>query len=167
MILKKTIKNSPESIVSLALTSETLTGRSGFLLAKAAQRVRDTYDENLKTLNMNARHAGILTILEEKGSLAQNELGKCAYIDRTTIVALIDDLEKLGLVERQEHPTDRRSHVIYMTAKGKDLMPLIAKKAKEVEKEYLGPLTAVEQKSLIQLLRKLVFHHYSLPKETR
>jgi DNA-binding MarR family transcriptional regulator len=167
MILKKTVKNSPESITSLALMSETLTGRSGFLLAKAAQKIRDAYDEGLKSLSMNARHAGILTILDEKGSLAQNELGKCAYIDRTTIVALIDDLEKLGLVERQEHPTDRRSHVIYMTPKGKELMPQIAKKAKDEEKIFLGPLTASEQKSLILLLRKLVFHHYLMPKETR
>ncbi len=167
MILKKTFKPTGEDITSLALTSETLTGRSGFLLNKAAAKVRDHYDEALTTLGMNARHAGILTILDEKGVLSQNELGKCAYIDRTTIVALIDDLERLGLVERKEHPTDRRSHAIYMTEKGRGFMPQIVKKAKEVEKEFLGPLTASEQKNLLQLLRKLVFHHYSMPKETR
>jgi DNA-binding MarR family transcriptional regulator len=109
----------------------------------------------------------LLTILEEKGSITQSELGNWAHIDRTTIVALIDDLEKAGFVERKEHPTDRRSHAIYLTVKGKELMPQIEKIVKDSEQEFLEPLAAQEQKTLLQILRKLVVHHYSMPKETR
>ena len=167
MIFKKTLKKEQEMGASISLGCQKLMGRSGFLLSKVAQRIRDNYDESLKDLGVNARHAGLLTILEEKGSISQSELGSWAHIDRTTIVALIDDLEKAGFVERKEHPTDRRSHAIYLTAKGKEIMPQIEKIAKEREQEFLEPLAAQEQKTLLQILRKLVVHHYSMPKETR
>src|SRR5665213_1547925 len=167
MVLKKLIKKTPQTPLPLFIPTEKLLGRSGFLLNKAAQRVREVYEEALKSTGLTAKHAGVLMILEEKGSIPQNELGKCAYIDRTTVVGLIDDLEKMGLVERKEHPTDRRSHVIYLTAKGKELLPAINKHALEIEGKFLDCLSAQEQKSLIQILRKLVLSHFNVSKESR
>lgn len=167
MVLKKSSKKLPETQLPILIPSEKLLGRSGFLLNKAAQRVREVYEEALRSTGLTGKHAGVLIILEEKGSIPQNELGKCAYIDRTTVVGLIDDLEKMGLVERKEHPTDRRSHVIYLTAKGKELLPAINKHALEIEGKFLDCLSAQEQKSLIQILRKLVLSHFNVSKESR
>jgi len=167
MILKKKSKKAQPAQLPILIPIEKLLGRSGFLLNKAAQRVREVYEEALKPTGLTAKHAGVLMILEEKGSLSQNELGKCAYIDRTTVVGLMDDLERLGLVERKEHPTDRRSHAIYLTAKGKDVLPVIDKQALEMEREFLDCLSAQEQKSLIQILRKLVLNHFTVSKESR
>jgi DNA-binding MarR family transcriptional regulator len=167
MVLKKRIKKTSQAPLPLFIPTEKLLGRSGFLLNKAAQRVREVYEEALKSTGLTAKHAGVLMILEEKGSLSQNELGKCAYIDRTTVVGLMDDLEKLGLVERKEHPTDRRSHAIYLTAKGKEILPVIDKHAVEMERKFLGCLSSQEQKSLIQILRKLVLNHFNVSKEPR
>lgn len=167
MVLKKLTKKTVPAPLPTFIPTEKLLGRSGFLLNKAAQRVRDVYEEALKPTRLTAKHAGVLMILEEKGSLSQHELGKCAYIDRTTVVGLMDDLEKLGLVERKEHPTDRRSHAIFLTAKGKELLPVIDKHAVEMEKKFLDCLSAQEQKGLIQTLRKLVLNHFNVSKESR
>jgi DNA-binding MarR family transcriptional regulator len=163
----KNTKNPLETVASTLSLSEKLLGRSGFLLAKAAQRVRDAYDSSLAETGMNARHAGVMAILGEKGTISQSEIGSCTYIDRTTVVAVIDDLEKLGYVERKEHPTDRRSHAIYLTEKGKEYLPKIDKQAMETEGKFLECLNTQEQKNLIQLLRKLVLNHYTVTKETR
>ena len=167
MVLKKSFKKGPETPLPTLIPSEKLLGRSSFLLNKAAQRIRDIYEEVLRPANLTGKHIGILFILEEKGSISQNELGKCAYIDRTTIVGLIDDLEKEGLVERKEHPTDRRSHAIYLTAKGKEALPAFDKKALEIEQKFLDCLSAQEQKNLIQILRKLVLSHFTVSKDLR
>jgi DNA-binding MarR family transcriptional regulator len=167
MILKKKLKKSQPSQLPILIPTEKLLGRSGFLLIKAAQRVREVYEEALKPTGLTAKHAGVLMILEEKGSLSQHELGKCAYIDRTTVVGLMDDLERLGLVERKEHPTDRRSHAIYLTTKGKDVLPVIDKHALEMERAFLDCLSTPEQKSLIQILRKLVLNHFTVSKDAR
>jgi DNA-binding MarR family transcriptional regulator len=167
MALKKLTKKTAALPLPTFIPTEKLLGRSGFLLNKAAQRVRDVYEEALKPTGLTAKHAGVLIILEEKGSLSQNELGKCAYIDRTTVVGLMDDLEKMGLVERKEHPTDRRSHAIYLTPKGKEILPVIDKHAVDMERKFLGCLSAQEQKGLIQTLRKLVLNHFNVSKEAR
>jgi DNA-binding MarR family transcriptional regulator len=104
---------------------------------------------------------GVLVVLSGKGSISQHEIGLCTHIDRTTMVALIDDLEQKGLVERQEHPTDRRSHSLVLTAKGKELLPKAHKLSEAAEKNFLNGLTAREQKEVIQLLRKLILSHFA------
>jgi DNA-binding MarR family transcriptional regulator len=48
----------------------------------------------------------------ERGSLSQQAIGERLRIDRTTMVALIDDLERGGYVKRERNPHDRRAYVI-------------------------------------------------------
>lgn len=142
-----------------------LLGRTGFLLNKAGLKIREAYEEQLAPLGLStAKHYGVLVALEEKGSITQQEIGKCVYVDRTTMVQILDDLEKTGLVERKEHPTDRRSHSIHLTAKGKDILLKAHHVGEAVEKHFLGSLSAKEQKELIRLLRQLVVTHYSSTK---
>lgn len=160
MVVKKTVKKLSENPSGALILSERLLGRAGFLLNKAAQRIRDLYEEGLKPLGIIGKHAGVLMVLQEKGSISQNEIGKCVYIDRTSMVSVIDDLEKLGLVERKEHPTDRRSHIIYMTAKGKEFLPGAEQLTAEVEKKFLACLSGKEQKDMLRILKKLVLNHY-------
>jgi DNA-binding MarR family transcriptional regulator len=40
-------------------------------------------------------------------------------IDRTTMVALLDDLEAKGYVARQRHPHDRRAFLVHPTDSGR------------------------------------------------
>jgi DNA-binding MarR family transcriptional regulator len=166
MILKKFDKNPEETHETPIGLSEHLLGKAGFLLNKAAIKIKDTYEEQLKPIGLpTAKHYGVLTVLEERGSITQQEIGKCVSIDRTTMVNLLDDLEKLGFVERKEHPTDRRSHAVYLTAKGKDVLSKGHRISLTIDKQFLECLSAKEQKELFQLLRKLVVAHYAQPKE--
>ena len=144
--------------------SEALLGRTGFLFKKAAHRIRESYEGRLGPLGLAGKHYGVLSVLEERGSITQHEIGKCVYVDRTTMVGIIDDLEKKGLVERKEHPTDRRSHAVYLTAKGKETLGKAHHLASSVDKQFLECLSAKEQKELRQILRKLVVAHYSSTK---
>jgi DNA-binding MarR family transcriptional regulator len=146
---------SPEAI------PDALLGRVGFLLNRGAQKVREVYQTALEPLGIDGKQMGVLVVLSGKGSISQHEIGLCTHIDRTTMVALIDDLEQKGLVERQEHPTDRRSHSLVLTAKGKELLPKAHKLSEAAEKKFLNGLTAREQKEVIQLLRKLILSHFA------
>jgi len=161
------VKKQEEVQSPAFITSEKILGRVGFLLNKGAQRVREVYEEILKPMGLTGRHAGILLILEEMGTITQQEIGKCTRIDRTTMVDMVDDLERLGLVERQEHPTDRRSHAIFLTPKCREVLPSIERLCQEAESQFLDCLTPKEKKDLIQILRKLVLSHYAVPKAAR
>ena len=155
------MKKTEEIIQPAFITSEKILGRVGFLLNKGAQRVREVYEEVLKPMSLTGRHVGVLLIVQEKGSITQQEIGKCAHIDRTTMVDLVDDLEKAGLVERKENPTDRRSHSIFLTRKCRESLPSIEKLCQKAEDQFLDCLTDKERKELIQILRKLVLSHYA------
>ncbi len=164
MILKKVEKRPEETQEGELGLSECLLGRTGFLLNKSAYRFKEAYEERLGPLGLAAKHYGTLSVLEERGSITQQEIGKCIYVDRTTMVGILDDLEKSGFVERKEHPTDRRSHAVYLTAKGKEVLSKAHHLAAAVEKQFLECLSAKEQKELRGLLRKLVVTHYSSTK---
>jgi DNA-binding MarR family transcriptional regulator len=161
MTIKPLMEKPGASTKSLEGIPEALLGRMGFLLNKGAQKIREAYQAALEPLGIDGKLFGILVVLSGKGSISQHEIGKCTHIDRTTMVALIDDLEQKGLVERQEHPTDRRSHALVLTAKGKDLIPKGHKLTEAADKKFLSGLPAREQKEVVQLLKKLILSHFS------
>ncbi len=139
-------------------------GRVLFLLKKASFKAQEFSEEYLGPLGLTGRHLGVMLVIEEKGSISQQEIGKCVQMDRTTMVQVIDELEKMNLVERKESPTDRRAHAVYLTVKGKEILPKADQLGGAAAKKLLAPLETREQKELIRLLKKLVVAHYSTSK---
>jgi DNA-binding MarR family transcriptional regulator len=93
----------------------------GFLLSKAYQRAWAIMREEIETYDLTPPQFGLLAFLWQEDGLTQVELSERGQIDRTTIGGLIDRLVKLGLVERRQHPKDRRAYKIYLTERGKEL----------------------------------------------
>ncbi len=161
MVLKSLFEKSGLSAKAPDPVPEVLLGRMGFLLNKGGQKIREAYQEALAPLGIDGKEWGVLLVLNEKGSVSQHEIGKCTHIDRTTMVSLVDELEKKGLVERQEHPTDRRSHALVLTPKGKEILPKAHKLSEAADKKFLSSLSTHEQKEIFKLLKKLVLSHLS------
>jgi DNA-binding MarR family transcriptional regulator len=61
-------------------------------------------------------------------SMSMRELADELTIDPPNATVIVDELEALGLVRRQSHPTDRRAKVVEATRKGKE----IAKRANAI-----------------------------------
>jgi len=135
--------------------------RMAFLLIKNAFKLREMTEEALRPHGLIGKHWGILTTLREKGSLTQHDISRCVHMDRTTMVTMIDDLEKAGLVERRLNPQDRRAHSIQVTEKGKALLPELNRLGLSAEKRFLAVLSAKEQKDLAHILKKLLAAHYT------
>jgi hypothetical protein len=53
---------------------------------------------------------GVLVIIEANPDLKQSELARATHLDRSTVVTIIDNLERRGLVERRAALHDRRSN---------------------------------------------------------
>ena len=137
----------------------------GFLLSKAAWQVTERFEAGLVPLGLEARHAGLLMTLGEQGALSQQVLGTLHRIDRTTMVMLVDTLERLGLVERQKDPEDRRAYRVQLTRKGTTLEARVLRLLREAEAEALERLPATERQRLRQLLQQLVALDEPAPKE--
>lgn len=89
--------------------------RVPFLLYRSAETSHSLANAMLAEIVLNARQAGILTMVTEVGPMTQKALGDALRIDRTTMVALLDDLEEKGYVARQRHPQDRRAFLVQPT----------------------------------------------------
>jgi DNA-binding MarR family transcriptional regulator len=50
--------------------------------------------------------------------MAMGELAALLGMDPPNLTAVVDDLERAGLVERQPHPSDRRAKLVVATAAG-------------------------------------------------
>ena len=127
----------------------------GFLLAKAYQRGCAIFKEEFDLYDLTPQQFGLLAFLWIEDGLSQTELSARSQIDRTTMGGIIDRLEKEYLVERRNHPEDRRAYQVFLTAKGKSLEEELCAVANRVQRKVNAPLTAKEQATLIRLLEKL------------
>jgi DNA-binding MarR family transcriptional regulator len=110
--------------------------------------------EALATLGLTPALFGLLNVLAAREGAMQQELGAAMGIDPSTMVALIDELERAGLAKRKPHPTDRRARAIAITPKGRRTLERGRKMAAQVEDEVLRGLSAGERRDLLALLRR-------------
>ncbi len=125
-----------------------------FLLRKATQRVTAMSEEALSPYGLSMQHFGVLSSAEADPGLNQRVVGERLRINRTTLVALCDDLEEAGLLERRRG-VDRRSFLLYLTDDGKVRLGELKKLTAEVHAAFLAPLSPAEQAMLHDLLFKL------------
>lgn len=128
---------------------------TGFLLGKAAQLGAELVEDALQPLGLKARHYGVLVALQELGPSSQHALGQVLRIDRTTMVATIDHLEKLGYVHRTPHPSDRRSNQVKSTPAGTAVLKTVRKAVAAADEALVSRLSARQRSQLLDLLRQL------------
>jgi DNA-binding MarR family transcriptional regulator len=138
--------------------------RVPFLLYRAAEASHALANQMLAEVGLAARQAGILTMVSELEPMTQKALADALGIDRTTMVALIDDLEEQGLVARKRHPRDRRAFLICPTDAGRAAKKAAVAILDEQQRRFLAPLTQEERTHLGELLTRL---HASAPAGAR
>jgi DNA-binding MarR family transcriptional regulator len=134
---------------------EALGDYTGFLLNWVGQRSRARFGAALGSVGLHPREFATMTILDRAAGMTQQELSRSAAVDTSTMVALLDSLEKAGLAERRPHPADRRKHAVHLTAKGKRTLARARALAAKVGEETFGALSADERRQFHALLRKL------------
>lgn len=144
-----------ESEPERAALPPSMRDRIPFLLYRAAEHSHSLANDMLARTELTARQVGILTLVIEREPMTQKALGDLLRIDRTTMVALIDDLEGKGFVVRRRHPRDRRAFLVWPTESGRAAKVEAIGILDEQQRYFLAPLTAAEQQHLGALLKRL------------
>ena len=129
--------------------------RVPFLIYRAAEESHALANDMLAGIGLSARQVGILTLVTELAPMTQKALADALRIDRTTMVALLDDLEAKGYVERQRHPRDRRAFLVHPTESGRTAKVEAVRILDEQQRRFLAPLTPAETRQLTDLLTRL------------
>ena len=88
-----------------------------------------------------------------------SELADLARVRKQTMAQAVDQLERTGYVERRPNPRDRRSRLVFLTARGASVPPVTHAAAARVEERW-AQLTSQEElealrASLVRLLGEL------------
>ncbi len=92
-------------------------------------------------INLSREQWSILAVLYHTDGVSQQILADATNRDKPSVTRLVDNLEKLGLVERRDHETDRRLNLIFLTNKGKTLEEPILKVVNDAIDETTKGLT--------------------------
>jgi DNA-binding MarR family transcriptional regulator len=128
----------------------------GYLLKHAQLRFFELGALALAPLAINGREAAVLRAIDAGLPVSQGEIARAMGVDRTTMVALIDDLQLKGLVQRCQDPDDRRKNVVELTDAGRATVRQAARVVEQAERDFLAPLSAGEAAQFKKTLRALL-----------
>lgn len=125
------------------------------VLTKAHAAIAEHAQEDARAAGLTIGEFAVLEMLHHKGPTLLGEIQRRVLVSSGGITFLVDRLEKKGLVERQNCPSDRRARYAVLTPKGdaliREIFPTHARRIADV----LSTLTDAEQKSVTELIRRL------------
>jgi DNA-binding MarR family transcriptional regulator len=132
-------------------------GHDGFayLLVQLGTRAARLFADRLAPLGLEPRHAGMLFRLAASEGKSQQAIGDLIGLNSTRMVFLVDELEQRGLVERRRNEADRRSHALYLTDAGRDVLRQVQEASGQHQAQLGSSLTGPERAQLTALLRRL------------
>ncbi|HVW41611.1 MAG TPA: MarR family transcriptional regulator [Amycolatopsis sp.] len=134
--------------------------RLGLLLGRdfylAHRYARAATNRALRAHRLDLRHIGVLGHLAEAGPAPQRTLVDELQMDKSSMVYVIDELERQGLVHRRRDLQDRRRHAVHITDEGRTRLQEANETAAEVMKGLLAPLSERDQERLHDLLAAFI-----------
>ena len=127
----------------------------GYLLARAGARAIRSFNRALDAVGLRSRLYSVLLAVEERGGLSQRALSTVLDVDPSAVVAIVDELQDAGLVRRDAHPADRRSHVVVITDGGRALIERLRPTVNRVHDEILTSLEPDERQLFVGMLKRV------------
>jgi DNA-binding MarR family transcriptional regulator len=135
---------------------EALSGRTAYMLSRAAADVRAMSERDLEPLGISAREYSVLAVLAKQSPLSQTRIADILGLDRTTILKVGASLEDKGLVVRERDEHDRRAYAVALTPAGEALRVQAFSLLAESEDRFLMPLAGQQRDQLNDLLSRIV-----------
>lgn len=142
-------KTKPQ--VSLGVLQELL----GYHVRRAQLSFFAGFTEACADLGLSPGLFAVLEVVYRNPGLTQTAVSKALGTDRSAMVAAIDKLESMELIERRPSANDRRSYALYSTERCNSWYPSAEEKVKHHEDLVVANLTADEREQLLAILQKL------------
>jgi DNA-binding MarR family transcriptional regulator len=99
-------------------------------------------------------HGAIAQHISDRGSRV-TELAQLAQISKASVVYIVNDLERLGYVERLADPDDGRAKLVRLTERGRQAQDAAREIVAQIEQDWSGVLGQRDFARLRELLRRL------------
>lgn len=126
-----------------------------WLMARLARSLGVVEADAVEPHGITLREFVVLAEVDVEAGRSQLAVARAAAVDRSLMVTVVDSLESKGLVERSQHPTDRRVRTLEITPQGREVLAKAAVAVREAEDRLLASLPAKQQSELRALLGDL------------
>lgn len=133
-------------------------GRKAFaslLLAQIGAHAAKQFGDRLSAVKLTPPHAGILRRLMQSPGISQRELATALGMHASRLVAIVDEMESMGLLIREANAEDRRTHSLQVTTRGKEMMGEIAVISMQHNEALCAALNEEERGVLVGLLQRI------------
>jgi MarR family transcriptional regulator, transcriptional regulator for hemolysin len=125
------------------------------LLNQAGYALTSRLSAALEEVGISVRVYCVLAKAAE-GDYTQSQLAELAWMDKTTMVVTLDEMEARGLAERRHAPGDRRVRVIAITAKGRELLDRADRIVQDLYDDLLADVGPRQRDAFLAVLQQLV-----------
>jgi DNA-binding MarR family transcriptional regulator len=97
----------------------------------------------------------VLVALDRSAIRTQAALAEAIGADKTRIIAILDELQDKGLIERVADPEDRRARLLAITKEGRRLKDAVQTEIQRGEERWLGTLSGPDRATFLRVLQEL------------
>jgi DNA-binding MarR family transcriptional regulator len=149
-------KNAPPpEVLPKTVDMGPLPGLIGYVLRRAQLAVFQDFEHAYAEFAIRPAQYAVLTVIEHNPGLKQTEVGAALGFKRANFVAMCDELETRGLIERRVQATDRRSYALHLTRKGKTLIARLHEVNEAHEARLIAEIGEEGHEQLLAMLSRL------------
>jgi DNA-binding MarR family transcriptional regulator len=132
-----------------------LTRLIGFHLRDAQIAVFRDFAAAVEGLDASPVIFAVLALIGANQGIKQSALAHSVRLDRSSMVSVLDNLERRKLVERRAVEGDRRSNALALTPAGAALLRTLRRRVASHEQRLARDLSAAERAKLVELLQRI------------
>lgn len=122
------------------------------IMADISRLMRRAFDARARTIGVTRPQWQVLTVLKRHEGVNQGGLAELLDVEPITVCRMVDRLQDAGLVERRADASDRRSWLLFLTPKARDLLEELRPLGESLIEEALDGIDESERGRLNTLL---------------
>jgi DNA-binding MarR family transcriptional regulator len=128
---------------------------TAFLLAQVGAHAAARFGERISELGVIPADVGLLRMIATQPGRSQQSLAEELGVVPSRVVALVDNLERKGLIERRRNPQDRRNYALHLTTEGTHVMTKMRRLGSAHEDDICAALDDTQRAQLAGLLEAI------------
>ena len=125
-------------------------------LFEVAVLLAEGMDRGLVARGLTRARAELIWLLRGQRGMTQRQLSEALRCTPRNVTGLVDGLEQVGLVKREQHATDRRATVVTLTPNGRRTVARMNAEYARAGSEVFADLTEGELSAFSIALKKIL-----------
>lgn len=141
--------------VAEAVEPEVLSGSVSYRIRLLQIASYKAFEQKMKGFGSAPRYFGMLKLIEANPGIPQTRLAEAIFLDRSSLVPILDALTREGWVERRGTPKDKRVRRVFLTPEGTGRLAVLEGQVNAHEAMVTAGLSVEDKARLLALLAQV------------